>query len=266
MTLNPPRIRPSAWLLTACLLSGCILGGESGKRPPIDPVPGMGEYRVSGNLLIMRLPPDTLRHCVSDSLWTTVVGGQTDTLEFSLQGRTLDLYSRPGDSVQLHTLLAREEGSGLEGRWKVEEIKYRLEAGSLSDSLRTWWGQFVAMQNRFLSFMPTEFEFRSGRVTRTAQPPAAGYFLAQWNGDFSMGAGVPDSAMFDVEVLVIDPFTMEMRGRRNGETVRIAFAADGRKSFASDNPARPDYAERDPASCPQDPEPWYSQFLVDNLR
>jgi hypothetical protein len=268
----------AACIVSALTLSGCFLGGgEEGPRPLGTAPDFVGSYRVSGDRLFMVTAGDTLSYCDGADRRERVQPERADTLEFALAGDRLTILNAPEahapGSPAVRTQWEAERagsGRGLEGRWRIRGFDYRAVSGDLDAAARQAWDLRVQAMRRGNALGASEIELREGKAYARSDIRWADLFAAGWNGELRTDPAARAARdTLDIAVRVLDKFTVELKGNRTGETVRLAFAKDGTRSYASDRPeVRKAYAEsREPAACPADPsEGWYAAFEAENAR
>lgn len=276
------RAAPAAlsFLFACSALTGCFVsespGGRSERPLPVEP-DYLGTYTLSGDRMIMVTPGDTSSFCAGAERRIAALPAEIDTLEFALAGDRLTVLNSPeadGPAEAGPRPLVRVaweadrvgRGSGLEGHWRIRRFHHQIVSGVLGDSLARAWKDRMEAWKLGNSLGVSEIEFKEGRAYARKDIRWADLFLAEWNGDLDPAAAA-DSALLDVVAKVLDKYTVELTGRKTGETVRIAFDRHGIKTFSSSVPGRPVQTEqREPASCPEGEESWFQAFLAGNAR
>jgi len=110
--------------------------------------------------------------------------------------------------------------------------------------------------------------FADGILTTYSDRKTAANFLAAWNGHYTESPTEADSAVYAVTVRVLDPHTLELKGRITGETVRITIENDGVRTYSSTLPGHGFYRHDEPAqTCPNESVPnWYYEFIAGNKK
>jgi hypothetical protein len=267
-------IYPAALILAATALTGCLTGNSSGTGNG-----GLGEqfrisdYSVAGNKIIMPGSNDTEYYCMGNALQTQIDTGEADTVEFVISGATLTVYTHPytrqsGAEIQRYTLLQRVgSGSGLEGTWSSADVGYRVLSGTLTAEDKSELDANFAENSRRNSLLKFSLQFVNGKMITFVDADVAALFVEEWN-DESFSNELPDSARYDISVKAVDRSTVELKGRKSGETVRITGAFMGDEIYTSDLPAHAKYTHfRIPKSCPNDDVPdWYEEFRSANQK
>jgi hypothetical protein len=274
--------------LTACSIVGDDSGPDSASGPRSEsPWPRplsthadyVGAYSVDGNRMVMVTPGDTAAWCDGAERKLNVVPSATDNLEFRLDGNRLTVYNTPeaetegGPVAQIVWEADRSGGlgEGLDGHWRIRGFDYRVVSGSLDAAGKAAWEARVEAMRRSNALGASEIELRGGQAFSRSDIRWADLFLSDWNGELEVpaaGSAPPDRDAFDIEVRRIDRHTAELTGRLTGEKVRVAFAADGTRSYTSDRPERAPYGEgQEPSSCPEEAGTrWFEAFKAENAR
>jgi hypothetical protein len=271
------RAAPTA-LLFSGFLSGCFVSDGSPEQPLAVSADYLGAYTVSGDRMIMVTQGDTASWCAGSERRITALPAEVDTLEFSLAGDRLVVLNspeadgpadaNPRPMVRIAWEAERVgRGSGLEGHWRIRRFDHQVVSGALGDSLARAWKDRIEAWRVGNSLGVSEIEFREGRAYARKDIRWADLFLAEWNGDLDPAVAA-DSALLDIDVKVLDKYTVELAGRKTGEAVRVAFdAKTGLRSYSSSAPNRPVQAEdREPGACSQGKESWFPAFLAENAR
>jgi hypothetical protein len=237
----------------------------------------VGAYTVEGDRILMATAGQAFSYCDGAERREVVQQGRVDTLEFALAGDRLTVLNAPeaeaagpgGPSVRIQWEASRSgRGTGLEGRWRIHSFDYRAAAGALDASAAAAWEQRIQAIRKGNALGVSEMELKEGRAYTRSDIRWSELFLADWNGELETTVPAPaaDRDLHDIEVVAVDKLTVELHGRKTGETVRITFAADGTRSYTSDTQAHAPYADSaEPASCP-DQAGWFEAFKAENAR
>lgn len=262
-------------------LSACFLSEERNAARPLSAESEyIGRYTVAGNRIIMVTEGDTLSYCHGSERRELARPSETDTLEFHLDRDRITVYNAPeaagpapgpGPVVRISWEAGRVgPGSGLEGHWRIRKFDHHLVSGSLGDSLKTAWEDRMRAWRRGNALGISELELREGRAYARSDIRWADLFVAEWNGELETDrpADSADRARYDIAAKALDKYTVELKGRRNGETVRIEYSKKGHRTYSSDAAGRLPYQEAgEPATCPDDPDrQWYGAFKAANAK
>ncbi|GEM_PF-1861655 len=272
--------------LVATLLSGCLTGGDSGSNPP-----GfkneVGPYRVEGAKIITLAGQVKARNYCSytagnkDTLIQKMDTSRADTSSYELDGGTLRLFfSKPdtlySDSnaavsavISIYSSFERSgSGSGLDGQWIFHGSGYRVLSGALTPEQMKNQDKSIARSN-FTAQHGILTVTLSGSVITTYQDMrTAELFVASWNGIFQDSAKYADSSRYDISVRAVDKLTVEMKGRKTGETVYYTEENDRSRTYKSDSAAHIEYHySPNPTSCPNSSSPqWFRDFKTANTK
>jgi hypothetical protein len=277
--------------LTACSMVGedavpsapAAASGPRSESPWPQPLSSdaeyVGAYTVDGNRIAMVTPGDTAAWCDGAERKLNEIPPSTDDLEFRLDGNRLTVYNSPeaetegGPVVQVVWEADRAGGlgEGLEGHWRIRGFDYRVVSGALDAAGKAAWDARVEAMRQGNALGASEIELRSGQAYSRSDIRWADLFLADWNGGLeapAAGSAPADRDAFDIEVRRIDRHSAELIGRLTGEKVRVAFAADGTRSYSSDRPDRAPYGDgQEPVSCPEEAGfRWFEAFKAENVR
>jgi hypothetical protein len=266
-----------ALFLAAGLLSGCMTGGDGKIEGPSSASlkREQGTYRIEGGSIINENRIRLNIYCSLGEVVTDTDTLKNDTIPFELAGNTLILFnprleSMESGAVVQHVLQAMRVGRGasLTGLWQYVSQSYRIQEGALSAEEKAELDERKARTNAQMGLTTFQVQFAGGAITTFEDTKTAEVFLSDWNdspSDFPDGA---DSARYDISVKVVGKHEVEMKGRLNGETVRLTLENDRSKTFQSSDPAHASHRyDRTPKSCPNEPEPlWYREFLDANYK
>lgn len=267
----------SAGLALAVLaLSGCLTGGGSGQNPPLPS--GKPEttlpYIVQGDRIIFSPTEDTSYGCQGDSLSSRIEINPADTIRFELNQDTLTLVlstytAQSGGAVERIQRLARTDGlGGLEGTWRYLGQDDRLVSGTLTAEEQAQFDGDLAGARFSDSFKEVVYVIDSGFIRIYRDEKTAERALARWNGNDPVTEKTADSAKYDMDLRIVDKYTVEYRGRRTSETIRVTEMPNGDLDFVSLDPAHPPaHVRTSPTSCPADIIPvWYLDFRTQNRK
>ncbi|MEO6097459.1 MAG: hypothetical protein ABIW76_18130 [Fibrobacteria bacterium] len=266
---------------TTLLLAFCLAScweSEGGKDPDgTDPQSTDGavshDYSYATKENTLYLTRDQIwRRCLGDSLAADTVRARTDTIEFEIEGNTWRHLKPPETSGSavirwVRTYKRVGAGTGLEGVWSRSGDSYRLVSGVLNLSEQALQDAVMKNLNLSLKYSDDRITVTGSSYTEHSDIRLADQFVDFWNGTIFPGL-TPDSAIFDIGLRVVDKYTVELKGFKNKETVRLARYPNGDMSITSSNPGHASlhyYGE--PESCPNTQEPpWYKAFLDANRK
>jgi hypothetical protein len=274
-----------ASLLAAFCLGSC-LQTQSVSDPDADPdtepedtgpLPTSGvshdySYTVRENTLFITRD-QVWRRCVGDSLLADTVRDRTDTIEFELEEdswRQLKNRETLNSGAVVRWVRAfkrRGEGTGLEGVWIRPQDSYRVVSGSLDPEERTQQDAMMRNANLSLKYHDDRVTVTDDTYTEYLDIRHAAQFVDLWNGTIFPGLAA-ESALYDIELSIVDKYTVELRGRKNDETVKLSRRPNWDLSITSSNPDHaPLHYHGEPESCPNPQEPaWYRAFLDANRK
>lgn len=282
---RPMRMRGVlAAVLLASALTGCLSAGEADLRPAdrdTDPDPApLGAlildypYTAAGGRLLLQSHIDTVPGCLGDSAVPEIDTVTDHPLEFSLSGSVLLLFdpsqfvADSGSVIEYALRLERRsDGEGMEGIWSLTDLVDRAGSGALSAEESARRELFLDQFRAQIPWVNREYRLRQGRFRIYEDRKSALFAEAEWHGAFPM-MGEADSLSFDMDFRIVDPYTVEYKGRRTGETVRVTEKPGGEMDFVSDRPNHPAvHYSRHPTRCPAPGYPvWYWDFRLYNRK
>jgi hypothetical protein len=265
---------PAALLLATFAFTGCLLGNSGDGAVSMGGEAAVIPYVLAGNKIISGGQPDTDFYCEGDVPHTEVYPGHPDTVEFQVSATTMTIYnsidtSRLGVVVQrIATLLRVGPGSGVEGTWKEGDQSYRVLSGTLSAEEKAEYDSDLVRSKKYMAYTEYSVVIGAGRITTYVDARTADRFIADWNGTLSDHPEDADSLRYDMTAKAVDKYTVELKGRKTGETVRVTRSPLGDMTYTSDNPAHAAYHYiHNARTCPNDPQPqWYSEFQSNNSK
>lgn len=95
----------------------------------------------------------------------------------------------------------------------------------------------------------------------------AAQYIDNWNGKFNPFV-VPESAKYDIDLRLVDKYTVEFRGLKSMEIVNFSFYPNYDHIYTSSDPTHaPLRYYGTPKTCPNPYEPaWYKGFLDANRK
>lgn len=267
----------SALLLAACLLSGCMTGGDGGSGAVTSGFlkKDQGTYRIEGGNIINENRFRTYFYCSLGEIVSETDTLKNDTIPFELAGNTLSLINPSLDTMEsgavvqyLVQAMRMGRGASLNGLWQFTGQSYRVLAGALSPVEKTRVEEDNAKNNGHLDITTFQWQFSDGLITTFEDTKTAEAFLLAWNKANIDGLYPADSARYDIAVKVVGKYQVELKGRITEETVLLTLENDRSETFQSSDPAHPMHRfDRIPKSCPDDTEPgWYGLFLQANSK
>jgi hypothetical protein len=264
----------SAFLSVPLFLGACLddSGGPSASVPPGEVFARLG-YSVSGDMLIIHDTWQAFAYCVYDTLKADTSRDRYDTVRFSILGDTLTLLP-PADTldsdlvIQENFLLIRQaDGKGIEGTWKPGPMRYSHVSGLLTPSRKAELDSQYAWDTEDARYFYAYDVFKAGTLTQYGNYDFGEKFIRDWNRGRAI-LTIVDSSSFAIDPRKVDKHTVELKGRKTGETVRMTFRDNFDRLFESDDPSHPAYLYHlKPTTCPNDIEPsWYTAFLYANRK
>lgn len=261
---------PYALLFTAAMLSGCLFDNPPGTPGAPGAVVNTSAYSVKGNTLILPPTARTSAYCEMDDLITHVDTTEADTVEFKIAGSTLtvtwdkDTTETGAVVVQSLVLTRQGSGSGLNGLWLSVRQEYTVVSGTLSESEKAEYDDNVESDSIRRLETKSWLGFNNGQITSYERRDHAALFIRDWQNVES--GSLPNSTTYAIDVKAIHPSTVELKGRENGEIVRITWSGRSDRTYTSSLPGHAVHRYfRTPTSCPNEFEPeWYGAFLQAN--
>ncbi|MEO6096726.1 MAG: hypothetical protein ABIQ80_13335 [Fibrobacteria bacterium] len=262
-----------ALVLAAAAFTGCLFDNSSDETPgDLGKLVSETPYSVTGNRIITPEHDESVRYCFLDSMIDTVFHIGVDTVLFEITGSTLTISemenrTETGVSFQWYSTHARAgSGTGLEGDWTGTGRHYRVNSGTLSAEEKASLDLSESTSQAYATGRKATTRFSKGRIATYVDQDFGKSFVAIWNA--RVGENIPpDSAVFDIEIKLIDKSMVELKGRKSGENVRIAESAEGR-TYSSSKAGHTEHRYfPHPTGCPNEYEPnWYRQFTEDNRK
>jgi hypothetical protein len=263
-------------VLAAMALSGCVTGGDGGKlpQPPTGEPVSITPYVVQGDRLLIPVYADTTYGCHGDTLVSLIDTVPADTVPFQIRGDTLTLITSvdtppEGAVVENLLLLVRSGGqNGLEGTWRYGDQDFRVASGTLTAWQKDELDERIAGLRYSYTFNEYAYVFESGAIRAYKDEKTAERAMARWYGtDLNLKAEA-DSLIYDMDARMVDKYTVEYRGRRTSETIRVTKMPNGDLDFVSLDPAHAAaHIPKKPAACPGAPIPaWYFDFQAENRK
>ncbi|MDB5103157.1 MAG: hypothetical protein JWP91_846 [Fibrobacteres bacterium] len=270
-------IASAALSLSALALGGCLFGNSSdGDESRLGETVQANPYTViAGNRIVTPIHHDTGYYCENGVIASEDYENGPDTVEFAISGNSMTLYTfkdttGSGAIVQMNTLCSRVgSGSGLEGTWKLDSQGYRVLSGTLTAKEKAEYDEDASGNGFPGAHTKIYAQFAGGAITTLVDADLAAQFIGNWNGTgFPFQDEITDSARYAIIVKALDRNTVEMKGEKTGETVRLSTTYRGDRTYTSDKPGHAEHRYlAKPISCPNDLEPeWYRAFLNENQR
>ncbi|MDB5049334.1 MAG: hypothetical protein JWO30_2405 [Fibrobacteres bacterium] len=260
----------------AALLTGCLTGGTGGTTPAPDGTEKIiGPYTVVDGKIITPLRVESYSYCSGNTLETFLDTSRADTVPFELTGSSVTFLGGRKDTLPSGTIVEqvlnamREgSGSGLEGSWIYRSFQSRLVSGSPTAEELTEMRANDSEMTAFLTLNIVRVRFSGGTLSTFEDIQTAERFLGDWNGKEDFSGDEPDSAKYDVAVIVLGKHTVALKGRKSGETVTLTIDSEGNRTYTSSAADHPEYHYvENPKTCPNDQQPdWYGDFLDANLK
>ncbi len=260
---------------SALVFWGCLTGGSEAKDPPSPSgeVSGPIPYSVQGDRIIVPALSDTTYGCLGDSLALEIGTDEADTTPFRISGNTLMLIisvdsTASGAVVEWLELLVRMDGLGLEGTWRDSARDYRVVSGALTAAEMAEHDNLIETRRLRDSFKESFYVFNQGFIRAYQDEKTAERTMAAWTGTDPGSRQQAESLVYDIDFRIVDKYTVEYRGRRTSETVRVTEMPNGDLDFVSLNPEHSaSHVPIKPTSCPVETVPaWYFDFLRSNAK
>jgi hypothetical protein len=268
-------VPPLALILAAASFTGCLFGGSSEESAvDIGEETGSEEYSVSGNRIIKPGFDVTNRYCDGDSMHVDTYRVGADTVEFSISGEVLSIndsrvHAHPHDAIIQWTSLFMRigSGSGLEGSWLYTGREYRVVSGALASEEKAELDRQRDYRGPLFELNQVNLLIGGGLIRSYRDRPGAKIFMAIWNGAFTGTGDQADSARYAIAVKEADRNTVELKGLKSGETVRVEETPES-TTYTSDQGGHATHVfSSNPKTCPNETHPeWYEQFKSANLK
>ena len=263
---------PLGLLLAAAALTGCLFGNSSDGSANPGEVTQTIPYRVEGNTIITGPYSYYGSYCNEDVLHKDSSLVEENTIAFKVEGSTLSIIAgkdtlESGAVIQQVVVFARQgSGSGLQGLWSGANQEFRVVSGTPTETENAELEDDQKFFARYRAYSRSWFRFAGGKIISYLDRESAKRFIADWNGEFNEEKK-PDSARYAITVKALDKYTVELKGRENGETVRFTQNSEG-ATYSSDMPGHAFHRYfSEPKSCPNEYTPeWYGEFMDANLK
>jgi len=281
--INRKQVRAAA--LRAAGFGGVLAllacsGGNSTDGGDANPPAGASSYTVVGNKIVTPAHEVTTNTCNGSESQTQVTKVPSDSAVFEVSADSLKIASgtdtaASGAIVHFTSIFARVgSGSGLEGQWRLIEQAYQVISGTLTTVEKTNYESNNSNSRYLLStFVNSTLEIGSGKITSSIEANTAGLFMESWNGSNPYVYHKADSTRFDMTAKAIDAHTLELKGRKTGETVTLVMTSSssnfsGDVVYTSDKAGNATYHyNADAKTCPNPAQPdWYLAFQNANLK
>jgi hypothetical protein len=281
MLRNPPS---AAFLIVSALatlsLTACFTDSASG--PDADTAQDAGvlirsfAYHVEGNRIITDAYAKPEPYCDGDELiLDTSTPDRPDTVEFSISGSTLYHFypsftsDSGGATLRQRLRFTRtSSGSGLVGSWVYADADYQILSGALSSGEKADLEDLMKRIRPTPALKKTTLVFTRDSVSRYEDSRTADLFINGWNTGYGEDTDLPDSALYEISVKALDGKTVELKGKKTGETVRIAIRENGDRVYTSSVAGHEEFRYLEtPVACPQVYYPnWFLEFEQTNAR
>lgn len=262
--------------IAALAFSGCLLGNsDGGGTASLGFTSKSRTYIISENRIIFQPEVKTRSYCPPDGALETVIDTlRSDSSEFGIEGDLLRVVvdtdsTESGAVVKEMFVFGRTGmGTGIEGTWNFRIPEYEVVSGLLTAKEKAKRDSGVLIFQYGMKFTTSSITLSKGTITTFEDTRTADLFMESWNGTYPFVVREPDSLGLDIFAKIIDPYTVELKGRKTGEIVRILMAPNRDRTYTSDKPGIAEYRHlRNPKSCPNDFEPqWFLDFEVANAK
>ncbi|HKP95356.1 MAG TPA: hypothetical protein VJ385_06320 [Fibrobacteria bacterium] len=261
-------------LVSAYALTGCLSDSSGETATPSLAASGTTPYSVSGEWILNPAHDDTGFYCSGNTLDSEVYENGADSVRFKIAGEKLSIYhssdtARSGAVVEWISVYTRSgAGSGLEGTWTATDEGYQVVSGTLTAAEKTEHDSDLMWSKHYSSYKTVSVRFANGIITSSFDLNTAALFMERWNGIAPGQVDQPDSAQFDMTARAVDKYTVEFKGRKTGETVRVTTSPIDDKTYVSDQSAHAIHRYYGkPKTCPNEVEPlWYREFQTGNSK
>jgi hypothetical protein len=259
----------------AAFLAGCLTDGSSDSNTNAQEALPPLSYTQVGDAIITAAYQDTDVFCRGDSLARDVEERPADTVGFAIAGKILTVFPPPeileasGAMIQWTTTYTRVGGgSGLTGDWRQNDQSYTVNAGELDESEKRNADLRVASTRRLLEYTLVTVRFANGKISVLRDGDNSRRFIDDWNNGFGEDTDLADSALYDITVRALDRKTVELKGKKTGETVRIVIRENGDRTYTGSGAGHGTFQYYDtPRSCPEVYYPaWFPEFEQANAK
>ncbi len=170
-----------------------------------------------------------------------------------------------GAVVHMVETFSRISGSRtLEGSWRLSAYSYAIISGTLTPEEKSDLDSRYSMNPFFIETL----SFTANQQISSIDERTADKFIANWNSTLTNHKNLSDSSLYDIAVQKKDPYTVELKGRKNNETVLFAEYPTHDHSYSSTDKNHPQsHYFGNPKTCPNEYRPdWYTAFLTANVK
>lgn len=253
-------------------VSSCVFN-DSGQAVAEDPI-STEKYALRDGNIVLASYVYTRTFCgLTGELAHVETTRPEFAIPFELSGNTMKWFTGPDYSdrsdldIRLAKVLTRDGyGSGIEGHWRLSRYEFRVQSGTPTAEESAYFSDLLSKEDPYTRYNHLHWVITKSTIMDYIDAESALYFRALWNGAEKQTPDSADSAKYDISVSIADKHTVELRGARTGETVRIGIGNDGSRAYASDFAGHEDYRYGTiPETCPNLSAPeWYDQFLEGN--
>jgi hypothetical protein len=263
---------PAGFLLAVAALTGCLFGNSSEGTVNPGEVIRTIPYRVEGNALVLGPYYADVPWCSGEILHkeSPLIGENVLTLKLEASTFTIFIDTATLESGATLERVSRYSrvgsGTGLEGLWSFTKREQRLVSGILTQEEKDGLENDERLDDRDAAYTHFWLRFTGGKLLTYQKREYAKRFIADWNGEFAQ-MNDADSARYAITVKAVDQNTVELKGRKNGETVRITHSFEV-TTYSSDTPGHALHRFfSKPETCPNEEIPlWYREFLDANAK
>lgn len=265
-------LSPAGLILAAAVLTGCLFGDSS--DDPADPgeIAHAIPYTYKGDTLITLGYLGPYAYCIGDVLHTETDTMDADTVVFRITGSILtistDLDTLKSGAVIEQVLVFERQGSGtgLEGLWSNTREELRVLSGTPSEKENAELEVGRKDRDGRRAYKRSWARFANGILTFFQDVDYAKRFISEWNNGIP-GGFTADSGLYAIALKELDKNTVELKGLKSGETVRLAISSQG-YTYTSNLPGHNPHRYREmPTTCPNEEKPaWYFLFLSLNSK
>ncbi len=275
-------IRFLPYSLSTLAVCACVTGGEDDGPAPVPPgLPYLSaRYRVEEGRIILPEHHDSDYYCEEDRPMVRTYLLWADTMPYAVQGTALALgitsITAPGSTSGAvfeftYHFERRGGGKGLEGVWRIAYADFLLATGVPYEWEKEYFAQASERYRPLARLWEWDYVFHDGVLDRYLDEKVAERTKAEWEGSlYPAPQEDADSFLYDVDIRLLDKYTVEYHGRKTGETVKnTRIPLRGTYDLISDNPKHAPihlvFRPGNAITCPYI-ESWFQEFLDENRK
>lgn len=263
-----------AGLFFAAALTGCMFGNSSEDTANPGVIIQTIPFKVEGNTIITVAYTRPYSYCSGDEMQSGIDTMEADTVAYRISGSSMEILPDndtlgSGAVIQHVFVFTRQgSGSGLQGLWSGGSRRFKVVTGTPTETENSELEDDQTHFDHYSAFVESWVRFAGGKIISYEDRESAKLFIAEWNGEFDARPDSrPDSARYAITVKALDKNTVELKGLKNGETVRFTLNF-GETTYSSDTPGHAFHRYlSNPKTCPNEYSPeWYEQFMEANWK